>query len=1055
MSAENDLYRVLFESADDAILLIEGGRFVECNASALELFGCARGDLIGKVPSDLAPAVQPDGRRSTEVVRERFDTALAGEPQRFEWMQHRLDGSEFYARMSLRRVDVGSQTLLRVALADITHEREREIERARYRQVLETSTDFIGIAMPDGAGIYVNPAGLQMVGYTADEFYAGMNMSSFQPDLPSDVLDIVVRDGVWAGETMLVSKDGRVIPVSQVLTAMRDERGQVVSLATIARDISERKRAEEAVQESEAKFKGIFDLASDALHLIEDGKFVANNARAIEMYGYRDEAEMLGATPLDVSPERQPDGQLSSKKAIKYIERAVAGEPQRFYWKHMRHDTGELFDVEVSLSGISIGGKRYLLSAGRDISERIRAEQERERLIERRAQQARVSAQVSQALAGVPQLDELFRRVVTLVKEQLGYYHAQIFRYDVKQERMVVVSGYGEAGAKMVAAKHGLAMGSGVVGTAAATGESVLAANVRENPDWQPNSDLPDTQAELAVPVMLRGEVLGVLDVQSDRAGALTDDDRLLLESISGPIAVAMEASQLLEEARMFRRFAEASGQGFGIADMEGRIVYVNSTLCRMLGEESPAHAVGKPIDTYYAPEMQQKLQNEVLPTLIRGEQWTGELVVISLDGRVTPTLENYFVIRDQEGNPRYLADVLTDMTERRQAEAEMDERLRELNTLYRMVSREGWQAFQEQSALPAGYLFDPAEFAVQDVDEQDPAAALGAPVDSVSADAQARVVSMPLMVRGEPIGVVGFEHDSQSPFAPEEQELVQAILDQAAEALESARLTEMNQRALAESKDQAQRLAMLNEMSAQLSEATRREEILSIVAANVGQIIDADRSSVSLLTESGDHLEVLALDGEAGAMPVGAQLPVKGMAIGQVVRENRMLLTPVRPDSEFADLRALSEQGLRWILSAPLVVGGEVIGTLNVGRSRDEPYTGRDETLMRQIGSLLSDSIERNQLLTRTRAALAEAEATHRRYLRQTWDEFLAGYGAGIEGYVAGPDGLTPTSDFWTPEMAQAIAHDQMVTAVRGEQEGGRPRRWRCPFNTVGRRSG
>jgi sigma-B regulation protein RsbU (phosphoserine phosphatase) len=113
---------------------------------------------------------------------------------------------------------------------------------------------------------------------------------------------------------------------------------------------------------------------------------------------------------------------------------------------------------------------------------------------------------------------------------------------------MVVVEGYGEAGRKMKAAEHSLPFGKGVVGTAAVTGEPVLASDTLRDPHWVPHPDLPDTKGELAVPIKLRDEVLGILDVQSDTAGALTEEDEVMLLGLAGQIASAMESTRLLEQ---------------------------------------------------------------------------------------------------------------------------------------------------------------------------------------------------------------------------------------------------------------------------------------------------------------------------------------------------------------------------------------------------------------------------------------------------------------------------------------------------------------------------
>ena len=131
------------------------------------------------------------------------------------------------------------------------------------------------------------------------------------------------------------------------------------------------------------------------------------------------------------------------------------------------------------------------------------------------------------------------------------------------------------------------------------------------------------------------------------------------------------------EEARFdalarFSGFADASQYGMGMADLDGRITFANATLARMLGEKTAEDCLGKHFPTaYYSPSMTQKLQEEVLPTLMSVGYWHGELELQTVDGRSVPTEENYFVIRDEQGRIRNWADILTDITERKRAEEE------------------------------------------------------------------------------------------------------------------------------------------------------------------------------------------------------------------------------------------------------------------------------------------------------------------------------------------------------------------------------------------------
>ncbi len=143
-------------------------------------------------------------------------------------------------------------------------------------------------------------------------------------------------------------------------------------LANDLQKIIGRRRAEEELQESETKFRNLFESASDAIFLMDQNVFIDCNQKALEMFGCTKE-QIIGQTPYRVSPEVQPDGRNSLEKAQEKINAAMSGQPQFFEWKHCRYD-GTLFDVEVSLNIVRSAGKNYLQTTVHDITERKRAE---------------------------------------------------------------------------------------------------------------------------------------------------------------------------------------------------------------------------------------------------------------------------------------------------------------------------------------------------------------------------------------------------------------------------------------------------------------------------------------------------------------------------------------------------------------------------------------------------------------------------------------------------------------------------------------------------------
>ncbi|MEW6079590.1 MAG: PAS domain S-box protein [Thermodesulfobacteriota bacterium] len=144
------------------------------------------------------------------------------------------------------------------------------------------------------------------------------------------------------------------------------------------------------------------------------------------------------------------------------------------------------------------------------------------------------------------------------------------------------------------------------------------------------------------------------------------------------------EEHRRTEEAlMMFRRFAEASGEGLGWSDLDGRIVYVNQTMCRILGETDPATAVGRPVTSYYDRETRRKLVHEITPQIMKQGEWKGELLLKRENGEQLPTLNDLFLIRDETGQPLYHAIIAQDISDLKRAEQALKKSEEQYRVLY------------------------------------------------------------------------------------------------------------------------------------------------------------------------------------------------------------------------------------------------------------------------------------------------------------------------------------------------------------------------------------
>ncbi|MCH8745749.1 MAG: GAF domain-containing protein [Chloroflexi bacterium] len=209
----------------------------------------------------------------------------------------------------------------------------------------------------------------------------------------------------------------------------------------------------------------------------------------------------------------------------------------------------------------------------------------------------------------------------------------------------------------------------------------------------------------------------------------------------------------------------------------------------------------------------------------------------------------------------------------------------------------------------------------------------------------------------------------------------MEQVADQLSLALENAKLFNQNQDALSETDEQARRLRLLNEMSALLSKVTTLQEILDVTSRYIDRILKTDLSSISILNESGNDLEVYELHSEKGAISVDAQMPIEGTSIGKVMTENRLINNRnLEKETHLTDSKKLLDQGILSTLIAPLTVSGKTFGTLNVGSSQTDFFSKNDENLITNISTIISSTAENQQLFDAVQGALADSEEQGRR---------------------------------------------------------------------------
>jgi len=260
-------YRTLLETANEGICTVDAdARMTFVNPRMAAMLGYTVVEMLGRSILDFIDEL------ARPAALGRIEPRGGGAREAQELPFRHRDGSTVWTLVSAAPIldGQGRQAGALAMVTDITERKRVEEEQARLIATIEASTDLVAITDTSGTLLYLNNAGRVLLGIPEDEDLAASRLPGFHPAWAHDLIvkewiPAAIRDGAWSGETVLRTRDGREVPVSQVIVAHKSPSGEVRFLSTVARDLSSHKRLEQQLRQSQ-RLEAVGRLAGGVAH---------------------------------------------------------------------------------------------------------------------------------------------------------------------------------------------------------------------------------------------------------------------------------------------------------------------------------------------------------------------------------------------------------------------------------------------------------------------------------------------------------------------------------------------------------------------------------------------------------------------------------------------------------------------------------------------------------------------------------------------------------------------------------------------------------------------
>jgi len=511
--------------------------YLEVNKAFETLTGLK--NVVGKKVSEVIPGIRES---DSELIATYGRVALTGIAETFETYVEAL-------RMWLSISVYSPKKDYFVAVFDVITERKQAEEalhqaEIHFRALVEQTPAVIYTVdsrQPDFF-VYISQQIEALSGYSPQAWIADAQL--WNNLIHTEDRERVLAEEIRTNETgepfnieyRLIHRDGHLMWVHEEARQLHDASGQPTVWQGFMLDITERKLAEEKIRQSEKRYHSLFEQTHDAVFIMDFmGNHVSVNQRAADMLGYT-LAEIQKLTFRDISAE------ITQSENI--LKRLVAGEQIPPYERLFRKKNGQSFPVEINVELVrdSNGNPKYIQSVVRDITERRQAEEE----IVRRANEFAALYDTARDLAEHRDLPTLLQTIVDRAATLLAAPGGGMYLYDKTRGDLHIAVSKGT----LLPIGARVQPGEGMAGRVAQTQKPLIVNNYRTWEGRSPQYEGKPIAATIEVPMIVGGELLGVLVVFEidEVARMFTDVDARLLSLFAGQAAGAVHNARLLEE---------------------------------------------------------------------------------------------------------------------------------------------------------------------------------------------------------------------------------------------------------------------------------------------------------------------------------------------------------------------------------------------------------------------------------------------------------------------------------------------------------------------------